>query len=301
MLHPARLRLLCQLETLGTVRAVAAAAHLSPSSVSQQLSQLEAESGSVLFVRSGRRLQLTTAGHLLASRGREILDAMSTAAAELRSLDGVATGVVRVASFQSAVHSLVLPAARLVQQDAPSVEVHVVELESHLSSQALLRGDVDAIVTTTDFLDAPLRRDLQMVPLADDPIVLVAPPEHRAAASDRVDLAVLADEPWTFELEDTWMANVAARLCRSAGFEPRVVCRFNNYHLALQHVEAGGSLTLLPALAVDERYGVVARPLSPPSQRRIVAAVRASSTPNAAVRAFIDALSALTSLSTLPT
>ena len=294
VLNPTRLRLLCQLETLGTVRAVAHAAHLSPSSVSQQLSVLEDECGSVLFVRSGRRLQLTTAGLLLASRAREILDAMASVTTELRSLDGVATGAVRVASFQSAIHSLVLPAARALRPAAPAVEVHVVELESHLSTQALQRGDVDVVVTTTDFLDAPLRRDLHLVPLAEDAIVLVAPPDHLAAAQDPVDLATLADERWTFELEDTWMANVAARLCRSAGFEPHVVCRFNNYLLALEHVEAGGSLTLLPALAVDRRYRVVARVLSPPAQRRIVAAVRASSTPNAAVRAFLDALRATT-------
>lgn len=293
VLNPARLQLLCQLETLGTVRAVAQAAHLSPSSVSQQLSVLESESGSVLFVRSGRRLQLTTAGHLLARRAREILDAMSSATSELRSLDGVATGVVRVASFQSAIHSLVMPAARALSARAPAVEVHVVELESHLSSSALLRGDVDVVVTTTDFLDAPLRRDLQLVPLTEDAIVLVAPPGHRAAGQDPVDLATLADERWTFELEDTWMANVAVQLCRSAGFEPHVVCRVNNYLLALQHVEECGSLALLPALAVDTRYRVVARPLSPPASRRIVAAVRAGSTPNAAVRAFVDALRAL--------
>ena len=43
MLNPWRLRLLSQLDTLGTVRAVAQAANLSPSSVSQQLGVLEAE------------------------------------------------------------------------------------------------------------------------------------------------------------------------------------------------------------------------------------------------------------------
>ena len=289
-MSPARLRLLCQLETLGTVRAVAAAAHLSPSSVSQQLSVLEEECGSVLFVRSGRRLQLTTAGHLLADRARTILDAMSAVTTELRSMDGVPTGTVRVASFQSAIHSLVRPAAAAVRSRAPGVEVHVIELESHLSSSALLRGDVDVVVTTTDFLDAPLRRDLRLVPLTEDAIVLVAPPGHLATAQDPVDLATLADEPWTFELADTWMGTLAAQLCRSAGFEPRVVGRFNNYLLTLEDVEAGAALTLLPELAVDPRYRVVARPLSTGPKRRIVAAVRAGSTPNAAVRDLLDAL-----------
>ena len=41
MLNPWRLRLLGLLDSLGTVRAVAEALHLSPSTVSQQLSVLE--------------------------------------------------------------------------------------------------------------------------------------------------------------------------------------------------------------------------------------------------------------------
>lgn len=36
------------------------------------------------------------------------------------------------------------------------------------------------------------------------------------------------------------MANLALRLCRQASFDPRVVCRFSNCMLTLQHVEDGG-------------------------------------------------------------
>ena len=67
-LNPWRLRLLCQLETLGTVRAVAEAVHQSASSVSQQLSVLEGEVGTPLLERTGRSVRLTANGHLLASR-----------------------------------------------------------------------------------------------------------------------------------------------------------------------------------------------------------------------------------------
>src|SRR3954464_6890111 len=59
MLDPWRLKLLGDLAALGTVRAVAQAAHLSPSTVSQQLATLERETGARLFERSGRRLHLT--------------------------------------------------------------------------------------------------------------------------------------------------------------------------------------------------------------------------------------------------
>ncbi|HEV7204251.1 MAG TPA: LysR substrate-binding domain-containing protein [Jatrophihabitans sp.] len=290
-LNPWRLRLLCQLEALGTVRAVAAAAHQSASSVSQQLAVLESETGARLLERTGRRVQLTSTGHLLASRARDILDRMADAEAELRALGQDPSGVVRVAAFQSAIHSLVVPATVALRLAHPGVEVHIDELEPHESTSALLRGDVDIAVTTTDFLDAPRHPDVHLVPLRTDAIVVVVPPGHRVARQERVDLAALADEDWAFDLPGTYMDDLATRLCRQAGFEPRVVGRFNNYLIALQHVESAGSVTLLPELAVDPRYAVVARDLVPPTYRRITAAIRSSSAARASVTVVLDALS----------
>ena len=289
-LNPWRLRLLCQLETLGTVRAVAEAVHQSASSVSQQLSVLESEVGTALLERTGRSVRLTSNGHLLASRARVILDAMTEAKAELQALDHEPTGVVRVAAFQSAIHSLVVPAVVALRTEHPAVEVHVVEVEPDESSQALLRGDADVIITSIDNVDAPLRADFDVMPLLTDPVVVVLPPGHRAARDEKVDLATLADELWTFEPEGRYMSNLGHHLCRGAGFEPQVICRFNSYSIALQHVEAGGSITLLPELAVDRRYDVVTRELSPPHRRRVVGAVRGTSRSRAAVRVVLDRL-----------
>jgi DNA-binding transcriptional LysR family regulator len=87
------------------------------------------------------------------------------------------------------------------------------------------------------------------------------------------------------------MSDLATRLCREAGFEPRVICRFNNYLITLPHVAAGRSVALLPSLAVDPDSGVVTRPLRPAVTRRIVAAVRRRSTAQAAVAVVLDELS----------
>lgn len=289
-LNPWRLRLLCQLETLGTVRAVAEAVHQSASSVSQQLSVLESEVGTPLLERTGRSVRLTANGHLLASRARVILDAMNDAKAELMALDNEPAGIVRVAAFQSAIHSLVVPAIAALRVDHPAVEVHVVEVEPDESSQVLLRGDADVIITATDNVDGPLRADFDVMPLLSDSIVVVLPLGHWAARDEQVDLATLSEELWTFEPEGRYMSDLAHQLCQAAGFVPRVICRFNSYAIALQHVAAGGSITLLPELAVDYRYDVQTRPLSPAHQRRVVAAVRGTSRSRAAVRIVLDRL-----------
>lgn len=290
MMNPWRLRLLSQLDTLGTVRAVAQAASLSPSSVSQQLSVLEGETRTQLLERTGRRVRLTPAGLILARRARAILDHMDTVEAELRGFGEEPAGLVRLGAFQSAIHTMAVPAVTRLAGEHPHLEVELIQLEPHESMPALRGADADIIITTTNFDELPLGPDIDLVRLATDPVLLVMSPDHPAAGRGAVDLAAYADEPWAFDMPQSYMANLALRLCRQSGFEPRVVCRFGNYMMALQHVEAGLSIALLPELAVDRRYRVTTRELANPVTRTITAAIRRGSPPRAAVRVVLDAL-----------
>lgn len=290
-MNPLRLRLLTQLDTLGTVRAVAQAANLSPSNVSSQLAVLEAETRTQLLERTGRRVRLTPAGLILARRARAILDHMDSVEAELRGFGEEPAGLVRLGAFQSAIHTMAVPAVTRLAREHPQLDIELLELDPHESMPALRVGEADVIITTTDFDELPLGPDLDLVPLATDQILLVVPPEHPATRRGAVDLAAYADEPWAFDMPQSYMANLALRLCRQSRFEPRVVCRFRNYMMALQHVEAGLSIALLPGLAVDRnRHRVATRPLATPVTRTITAAIRHSSPPRAAVRVVLDAL-----------
>ncbi|WFE53267.1 LysR family transcriptional regulator [Micromonospora sp. WMMD1155] len=291
-LNPWRLRLLADLATYGTVRGVAQRGNLSPSAVSQQLATLERETRTALLERTGRRVRLTAAGMLLAGRAREILAAMDAAEAELRRLADEPAGTVTVAAFQSAVQALAEPALVRLAARHPDVSVVLLELEPHESMPALRRGDVDLIITTADFAGAELSPEIHLVPLATDPIVLVLPPEHPLTSAESVALEACAQQRWTFDVAGSYMSELSTRLCREAGFEPVVICRFNNYMLALQHVENGHSITMLPKLAVDPRYRVVTRPLSPPLTRRITAGVRRPAASRPEVTAVLSALRA---------
>lgn len=278
-LNPWRLRLLSQLDALGTVRAVAQAANLSASSVSQQLAVLESETRTQLIERTGRRVRLTSAGLILARRARSILDQMDAVEAELRGLNEEPSGLVRLGAFQSAIHTLAVPA--IGHLGHPHLQVELVELEPHASMPALLAGEVDVIITTTDFVELPVPGDIDVVPLGEDPIVLLSPP-----GQPKTDLKACKDEPWAFDIPGSYMANLATRLCRQAGFEPRVAGRFSNYMLTLKHVEAGLAVAVLPALAVDPRFDVARKEL--PVTRKITAAARRDA--RAAITVVLDAL-----------
>ncbi|WP_344403201.1 LysR family transcriptional regulator [Dactylosporangium fulvum] len=306
MLDPWRLRLLSLLESLGTVRAVAEAARLSPSTVSQQLAVLEREVDARLFERAGRRLRLTPAGTALVGHARRILDQMEAARAEVVGLDGALragrpaepAGRVRVGAFTSAANTFVIAAVQRLRERNARLRVDVWELDPYDSLPALRRGDCDVAVTN-NLVDraAPVDPDVLHTPLIDDRVVFVSATTAQDEAGDNpagdpVDLAACRDLTWSAELPGSWTYELVTRTCHKAGFEPDLGGLFTSYGALLAHVEAGLSVTLLPELAVDTRYRVAARPLRDPMVRHITAAVRAGSADRPAVAAVVTALEA---------
>ncbi len=146
MLDVRRLRLLVELSRRGTIAAVAQALSFSPSAVSQQLSVLEKEAGATLLEPLGRRVRLTAEGELLVEHAASVLAQLESAQAALAGLRGEITGTIRVAAFQSAVLSLLLPTVRQLARTDPGCRVEVAELEPEVSIPALVAGDFDLVL-----------------------------------------------------------------------------------------------------------------------------------------------------------
>src|SRR6201996_9684045 len=102
-----RLRLLRELSVRGTIAAVADAMHQSPSSVSQQLTQLEREVGLPLLRKSGRGVQLTPEAEILVEHTEAILQRLELAESHVLKLVNEPVGTVRLAIFQSAALALI--------------------------------------------------------------------------------------------------------------------------------------------------------------------------------------------------
>jgi DNA-binding transcriptional LysR family regulator len=284
-LNAHRLQMLVQLDTLGTVRAVAQSLRLSPSAVSAALAALETETGTRLLDRVGRRVELTPSARALVRHARAILDRMATAVAELHSAGAEPVGPVRLAAFSSALRTIAMPVAEQVRQDHPGIQLELLELDPQDSMPALRRGRCD-IAITADFVDTPPRTEPDVVvrPLMSDEIRFVTAADGpRARPPDPkdqqpVDLADWADRQWSIDLPGSYLAGLITTMCGRAGFDPIVAGRFTSYQLQLEHVEAGQSVTLLPGLAIDPRYRVRTLPLREPVFRRIHVAVRATAT-----------------------
>jgi DNA-binding transcriptional LysR family regulator len=127
MIDVRRLEALVMLRRAGTVSAAAAALGTSQPTISHHLHRLEAETGSVLLQRSGRRLRLTPDGDLLARRGEEILALLRRAETELDAATQLRSGRIRLAAFPSAAATLVPRAAAWLSERHPELEIDLVD------------------------------------------------------------------------------------------------------------------------------------------------------------------------------
>lgn len=322
MLDVRRLRLLVELSRRGTLAAVAEALAYSPSSVSQQLSQLEREVGVPLLVQVGRRVQLTPQAELLVGHAQAVLERLEEAEADVaRSLTTV-SGTVRIAVFQSAAHAVVPQALTLLAAEHPDLRVEITEREPELALFDVAARDFDLVVAEQyPGTTRPLHPELDRVPLARDAIRLALPPHpsarHRGAR--RLDpaaapvaagtvlqpapapellrqvsddgLAAASGMPWVMEPRGTAARRFAEQLCRDAGFEPDVRFETADLMAHIRLIRSGNAVGLLPDLVwAGEPPSVHLATLPGDPEREVFSSTRRASARRPAVVAARDAL-----------
>ncbi|MGW3464821.1 LysR substrate-binding domain-containing protein [Streptomyces olivaceoviridis] len=290
-----RLRLLRELKHRGTLAAVAAALSYAPSSVSQQLSQLETEVGVPLLEPVGRRVRLTEQAEILVAHTEAILERLERAEADIAASLSDLTGTLRVAAFQTAALALVPTALGLLRDQHPRLRVHVTHMEPERALPALQARDFD-LVLAEEYPGNPNPRpaELEQEDLLDDPLHLALPKPAGTGEADGPTAALrsLADHPWVMEPEGTAARHWAMTLCRNAGFEPDVRFETTDLLLHLRLVERQHAAALLPGLVwTGQPPTVTLRPL-PRGQRtrRIFTVVRRGRGRHPAVRACREAL-----------
>jgi len=110
--------------------------------LSRQISQLERELGTPLFVRSRRRVELTPAGRLLAGRVEPVLRMLKGVATELEAVAGGERGQVRVAFTGLAMATLLPAILREFGRRYPGIRLELNESPTSAQLAALQNGDL---------------------------------------------------------------------------------------------------------------------------------------------------------------
>jgi len=301
-----RLRVLVAVAEHGSVTAAARALNYAQPSVSHHLARLEAETGATLTQRSGRGIQLTDAGRLLAGRAEEILGRLDAAERELAAHVEQRQERIRLAGFASALATIVPAALSRLAAGHPGIDLLLTEAEEPEAMRMLRAGQVDVALVARHMQDGTLigpptdTKGARARLILDEQVHLVTRPQpggaHGSAAqpgaaqpgaaqpgaaqpagaqrgadeAGPTDLAAHAHSPWIAGCEHC--RGHLVWLCQHAGFSPKIAFTTDDHVAAQALVAAGLGVTILPSLAIRaaRHPGIHAQPL-PGAWRQVFA------------------------------
>lgn len=288
-----RLDVLRALAEYGTVTATAAALHLTPSAVSQQLRLLARDLEVDLLRPEGRRVRLTPAAHIVLRHADTLRTQWEAAQAELARQSAVLRGSLRLCGVSSALAALAAPAVARMRMTHPRVEPLIFEEETAECYRLLLADEADVALVLPG-PDAPPATDarFEQAPLmADRQDLLVA----QGSGLDRpegVRLAEAADQPWIVKKRNNDTYPLLTAACAMAGFTPRIVHQVKEWYAVSALVAEGLGVCLMPRIVPLPQHAVTRVPLlgEPAPVRQLLTAVRRGSAAHPLVMAGLDAL-----------
>jgi DNA-binding transcriptional LysR family regulator len=304
MLDVTRLRVLVAVARYGSVTAAAQALNYAQPSISHHIARLEAETGARLLQRAGRGVRLTDAGRLLAERAEEIIGRLDAAENELAAHVGLRQGRVRLASFPSALGTIVPAAAAKLEAESSGMDLTLAEAEPPEALRMLRAGYVDVALVFRHY-----QQDADPEPpgtdeegargrlMLDEPVYLVTPAGETDQDTEP-DLAAYAKYRWIAGCERC--RGYLVRQCGLAGFTPKIAFTTDDYVAVQALVAAGLGVTTLPGLCLRaaRHPGICAVPL--PGARRHVFAMTYGEPPDPpATSRLIDVLAAATEASSI--
>ncbi len=284
------LELLRELRDRGTLAAVAAATHRTPSAVSQQLRTAERDLGTALVEPFSRGVRLTVAGRILADGAEVVGTAVAEVQALLDASLGEPRGTVSIGTLPSAGEAL-LPS--LVERlEGSAIELQLDDFDLAEADYAARSIDVDIVIAHSLAGDVPRGADeLLSTRLVGEPIDIALPSAHPLAARERLHAEDLVGSVWIGVPEGYPFDTILAAVENRTGERLERRIRLRDNHLVEALVGSGAGLALLPRYTTRPRPGVVLRPLDGVrAVRTIVALTRPDRGARLAVRTVIDHL-----------
>jgi DNA-binding transcriptional LysR family regulator len=272
MLDSRRLRVLVEVARHGSFSAAAAELGYTQPAISRQIATLEAEVGMVLVRRVPLGAVLTDAGRLLVARSEAILARLADAEAELRALEGLEGGTLRLATFASAAASVVPIAVARFRERYPDIELSIAMADPDESVPRLRAGEFDLALSHDRLLEPT---GIELVHLFEDPMYVAMPTTHRLSNARSLTLSDFAAEPWMLATTQACPdARLFLRSCHAAGFEPQIAFQNDDYSAILGFVAAGVGVALIPDMVSrGAREDVAIRELTPAPPARPILAV----------------------------
>jgi len=220
--------------------------HLTQPAVSMQVKQLEHQVGLALTESAGRRLRLTPAGAELREHGRRIAEQLADLQAAMDALRGLERGVLRI-SVVSTANYFLPPLLARYGQEHPGLRVQLQVGNRDAVLGALADNEADLAITG----QPPDTAEVQAEDFMDNPLVVIASPQHPLAQRARVPLAALGGQTLLVREPGSGTRAAMERHFSAHGLVWRAGSELGTNEAIKQAVRAGLGLGVVSAQTVE--------------------------------------------------
>ncbi len=264
---------------------------MSQPPLSQQIQQIEAELGVLLFKRSKRRVELTPAGEIFLEQARSVIVHIEEAIEITKRMGRGELGRLELGFVYSAGLTVLPPILGRFRKRFSQVELSLQELTTEQQLRALVNKQIQLGLVRPPIINKTASKYLSQEVIARESLVVALPQNHPLAQQERIALAELAEEPFINFPRRSGPGHYdqVMDFCRAAGFSPRVVQEAIQLQTIVSLVAVGLGIALVPASTqVLGREGVVYRELDLPTPQLELVMIWRSDDTSPVLQAFLE-------------
>jgi DNA-binding transcriptional LysR family regulator len=229
----------------GSFARAAEALHLSPPTLSLQVKQLSETVGQPLFEQLGKKIYLTAAGRTLAEASRDIGSRLEQLSQDLAALQGMERGSLKLAILTTVKYTVPKLLGGFCSAH-PGIDVAMVVGNRESLLQRLAANQDDLYIMG----QPPEQMDVVCEDFADNPLVLVAPPDHPLVGQTRLAPSRLMNQPFIFREPGSGTRLTAEKFFASQGVVVKNRLEVGSNEAIKQTVAGGLGLAVLSATTV---------------------------------------------------
>ncbi|OAS15520.1 LysR family transcriptional regulator [Paenibacillus oryzisoli] len=232
------------------------------SSITAQIQKLEESYGAVLLERFGRTMKLTMAGEALLQYANEIYK-LHEESKEVVSQQS--KGTLTIGTIETLAAFYLPPYLQAYRRDFPDVNIVIQPGNEPFIIESVKEGVLDiGIILDPPFTDTELDSTI----LREEPLVIIASPDHKLAGHSEVHVEDLQNESLILTEDGCTYRAMLLKVLKGKQVSYKLSYEFGNLEAIKQCVTYGLGIALLPRITVAEeiRKGqIVAIPFVDPA------------------------------------
>ena len=251
---------------------------VSQPTLSIAIKKLEEELSVSLFDRSSNDIITTAAGERIVAQARRVLEEADLIKHLANEEQNELEGAFKLGLIFTVAPYLLPKLIMALRESAPKMPLMLEENYTHILTETLKRGDLDAIVVAEPFQEPGIVTE----PLYDEPFFVIVPKGHPFEELDAITPHLLSEEKVLLLTEGNCMRDQVLASCSELAAKQRIQGLTNTLQGSsintIRHMVASGlAISVMPATALTENdhmlFSIIPFEATAP-KRRVVLAYR---------------------------